>query len=108
MTVPVVMAPVMVTPTPVAAVPAPVPLMPVVMMPVVTPADLFRLETIDLVLRNHGGLRAVAVRRHQALLRRNRRQRRGLHACGKRGRACDKSKGEFQKVTAFHEISLVC
>jgi len=95
MTVPVVMAPVMVTPTPVAAVPAPVPAMPVVMMSVVTPTHFFRLETIDLVLRDHGGLRAVAARRHQALFRRNRRQRRGLRACSKRGGACNKSKGEF-------------
>jgi hypothetical protein len=65
------------------------------MMPVVTPAHFFRLEAIDLVLRDHGGFRAVAVRRHQALLRRNRRQRRGLRACNKRGSTCNKSKGEF-------------
>jgi hypothetical protein len=71
------------------------PAMPVVMVPVVTPTHFFRLEAIDLALRNHGGFRAIAVRRHQALLHRNRRQRRGLRARSKRGSTCNKSKGEF-------------
>jgi hypothetical protein len=40
------------------------PMVPVVMAPVVVvPADLFRLEAIDLVLSNDGGLRAVNARR---------------------------------------------
>ena len=87
--------------------PVPVPVMPVP-VPVMTPAHFFGLETIDIVLRDNGRLCALAVRRRQALLRSDRRQRRGLRARGKRGGACDKSQGEFQKVAAFHNISLVC
>ena len=51
---------------PVAVVPVVMmPMVPVVMAPVVVvvPADLFRLEAIDLVLSNDGGLRAVNARR---------------------------------------------
>jgi hypothetical protein len=48
-------------------------MMPAVMMPpmvvVVVPADLFRLEAIDLVLSNDRGLRAVGARRYQAMLK---------------------------------------
>jgi hypothetical protein len=49
--------------------------MPVVMVPmmVVVPADLFGLETIDLVLPNDRGLRAGSARQYQVLFRRNRR-----------------------------------
>jgi hypothetical protein len=60
---------------------------------------------IDIVLgddRGFGGLRA---RRHHQLFRRNRRQRCGFRARSKRACACDKSKGEFQKVAAFHNFS---
>jgi hypothetical protein len=35
-----------------------------------------------------------------------RRKRRGLRARGHRGSARGKSKGEFQKVAAFHDVSL--
>ena len=74
-------------PSPMATVPVPV--------PIVTPAHLFRLEMIDIVLRDNGGFSALAGRRRQTRLRRNRRQRHGLRARDKRGRACSKSKGEF-------------
>jgi hypothetical protein len=90
-------------PTPVT----PVPMMPA-MVPMPVPAHLLRLQVIDIVLRNHGGFRTFAVRRHQARFRRNRRQRRSLRSGGKRPRACNNSKGEFQKVAAFQNISLVC
>ena len=102
MTVPAAM-PVTVMPSPVT----PVPMMPA-MVPMPVPAHLLRLQMVDIVLRNHGGFRAFAVWRYQARFRRNRRQRRGLRSGGKRPRAGNKSKGEFQKVAAFHNISLVC
>jgi hypothetical protein len=60
---------------------------------------------VDIVLGCDRGFRGFAVPRHQARLRPDRRQWRGLRACGKHCSACNKSKGEFQKVTAFHDIS---
>jgi hypothetical protein len=78
--------------------------MPVPVMVVMVPTHLLRLQPIDIILRNHGGFRAFAVRRHQTRFRRNRRQRRGLRRRSKRPRTCNKSKGEFQKVAAFHHI----
>jgi hypothetical protein len=82
-----------------ATVPAAVMAMP---MP---PAHLFGLEMIDIVLRGDRGFRIFAARRHEAGFRRYRRQRRGFRARSKRGSASDISKGEFQKVAAFHHIS---
>jgi hypothetical protein len=73
--------------------------------PVPSPAHFFRGEVIDLVLADNSGLRALAVRRHKIQLWRNRQQRCRLRACSKRCRARNKSKGEFQKVAAFHDIS---
>jgi hypothetical protein len=73
-------------------------------VPVMSPAHLFRREMIDIVLRDDCGFRGFTVRRYKALLWRNRRQRRRLRARSKRRRACNKSKGEFQKVAAFHNI----
>jgi hypothetical protein len=49
---------------------------PVMMAPVVVvvvPADLFGLETINLVLPHNRGLRACSARQYQTLSRRNRR-----------------------------------
>jgi len=47
---------------------------PMVMMPVVVvPANLFRLERINLVLRHDRGLRACGARQYQTLSLRNRR-----------------------------------
>jgi hypothetical protein len=37
-----------------------------------------------------------------------RRERRGLRSCSKRSRARGKSSGDFQKVSAFHDISSSC
>jgi hypothetical protein len=94
-------------PAPMAAAPAPMtPMAPMPSpVPVMSPAHLFRPELIDIVLRDDRGFRALAARRQEALLWRNRRQRRRLRARSKRRRACNKSKGEFQKVAAFHDIS---
>lgn len=59
--------PVMAMPVPVAPVMAvPVVVAPM-MMPMVTPADFFRLQAIDVVLRDHRGFRALAARRQQGL-----------------------------------------
>jgi hypothetical protein len=71
----------------------------------VPPAHLFGLEMIDVVLRGDRGFRTFAARRHEAGFRRYRRQRRGLRARSKRSSTGDISKGEFQKVAAFHHIS---
>jgi hypothetical protein len=77
MVAPVVVMPVVVMPMmPMAVVPVVMmPVMPVAMVPVVVmmPADLFRLETINLVLPHNRGLRACSARQYQTLCRRNRR-----------------------------------
>jgi hypothetical protein len=77
-------------------------------VPVVAPANLFGLEVIDLVLADNSRFRGFAARRQQPRFRRDRRQWCGLRARSKRGSARYKSKGEFQKVAAFHDISLLC
>jgi hypothetical protein len=89
--------PVAVAPAPVTAVPVPVPVM--------TPTHRFRLEPAGFF---GGGDRGMRIRRRQpaAMIKRLRRQRRGLCAGGKRGGSGGKSKGYFQKVAAFHDISL--
>ena len=70
--------------------------------------EALRLETIDFVLCNDRGLGGFAARRHETLYSRNRRQRRGIRGrskcCGCGGSG--KSNSEFQKMTAFHDISL--
>src|ERR1700722_15912345 len=66
---PMMMMPVVVVPVMPVPVPVPVPVM---------PTDLFGLETIDLVLRDDRGHSAFSARRHQALFKRNRRERRSL------------------------------
>jgi hypothetical protein len=75
---------------------------------VAAPPHLVRRKTIDFVLVHDRRFRArlrlgttpLPFRRY----RRYRRQRRSLGSRGQHGRACDKSKGEFQKVAAFHHI----
>jgi hypothetical protein len=84
---------------PVTTVPMPSP------VPVVSPSHLFWLELIDIVLGDDRGICTFNARRREALFRSNRRQRRGLRARSKRGSARGYSKGEFQKVAAFHDIS---
>jgi len=98
-------------PTPVAAtVPAAVMSAPVPASVAMSAASahLFGLEAIDIVLCGDRGFRAFAARRREAVFRRYRRQRRGPGARSKRCGAGDISKGEFQKVAAFHHISLPC
>ena len=99
---------VMAMPT-VAAMPAPVAMVPTVMpaavpvaMVVAMPAHFFRLDAIDVVLRDDGGLSGRA--RGRQRLWRDRRQRCSLRGCGKRRTGCNKTKGEFQEVPTFHEV----
>jgi hypothetical protein len=59
-----------------------------------------------------GGKRGtgVLIRRRQpsVFCERMRHKRRGLRTCSERSRARGKANGEFQKVAAFHDISLSC
>ena len=96
MAVPVMSVPTPVTAMPMVAMPTPVTAVPVpVAVAVMAPAHFLGLDTIDVFLRDHGGLRALAARRHHGLSRRYRRQRRRLCARRERGRTGDKSNGEF-------------
>lgn len=70
------------------------------------PAHLFGDKTINLVAGRDGRPRIVISRQPPSVSdERSRREGRGLRARGQRYRACGKSKGEFQKVAAFHDIS---
>jgi hypothetical protein len=97
---PAMAAPVMAMPTMPTVVPTPVPMA----MPVMPPAHLFWLEMIDLVLADHSRFHIFSARRHEARLRGNRRQRRRLRSRSKGRGAGGNSKGEFQKMAAFHDF----
>src|ERR1700722_18405515 len=98
--------PVAVPATMMPAVPTPVPAVPVV-VPVMAPAHLFGLEAVDLVRAGHGGTQFfIGGRRPLVLGQRLRRQRRGLCTRRKAGRGGRGGGGGFQKVAAFHDISL--
>ena len=74
------------------------------------PAHLFGRKTIDLVAGRDRRLRITVSRRRPSIFgKRLRREGRGLclNARGQRHRARGKSKSEFQKMAAFHDISLV-
>jgi hypothetical protein len=77
-------------------------------VPVMAPAHLFGLEAVDLACGGDGGT-GIFVRRRQPFIfcKRMRRQRRGLRARCERSGSGRKSGGEFQKVAAFHDISLL-
>jgi hypothetical protein len=94
-------APVPATPTPMAAVPAPV-TTPATMP---APAHLLRLQAIDFVARGDGGMGTWIIGELSAFGQRVRRQRCCLRAGRERRRPGRESKGEFQKVPAFHAIS---
>ena len=95
--------------TPAPVTPAPTPVMatvPAAVIPApVAPTHFLGLKAIDIVLRGDRGFRAFAARWHEAVFRRYRRQRRGLRTRSKCCSTGDISKGEFQKVAAFHHIS---
>jgi hypothetical protein len=62
---------------------------------------------IDLVGAGHGWMRIRMRYRRSVFKQRMRRQRCGLRARGQCGRAGGKSKSDFQKMAAFHDISLL-
>jgi hypothetical protein len=73
--------------------------------PAAPPAHLVRSKAVDIILRRDSRFGALVRLGNTPLpLWRNRRQRRGVGTRGQHGRTCDKSKGEFQKVAAFHHI----
>ena len=74
-------------------------------VPMTAPANLFGLETIDLILVGDGGVGVLIGGKPPVHARRPRRERSGLCAGGERDAAGGKSKGEFQKVPTFHGIS---
>jgi len=74
-------------------------------MPATAPAHFFGREPTCFLVRGDGGLGFRIGRQLTIRNQRLRRQRRSLRACGKRETACRKSKGEFQKVPPFHDIS---
>jgi hypothetical protein len=74
-------------------------------MAAAAPAHFFRLEVIDLVSRGDGGVGIRIIGKRTALDERLRHQGGGLRRHGERHASCRKSKGEFQKVPAFHDIS---
>ena len=92
-------------PTPVMPAPVTPAKTPAAAMPAAPPADFFRRKTIDLVAGGDRRMRIIASRRQPFPGERLRHQGRGLCACGQRSRAGGKSKGEFQKMAAFHDIS---
>jgi hypothetical protein len=104
MPAPIPATPAAAAPTPVPATPAPVPSAPAAMT-AAAPAHFFRREAIDLLARRDGGLGIRIDGQFAVIGERRRHQRRGLRACSKRDAARGKSKGEFQKVAAFHHIS---
>jgi hypothetical protein len=72
-----------------------------------SPPHLVRRKAIDIVLGSDCGFRLAALGNKPLSLGRNGRQRCCLgtnRARSQRGRARNKSKGEFQKVAAFHHI----
>ena len=97
--VPVVAMPAVSAPAPVTPVPVPVPV-------VVMPAHLLRFEPIDVFLGGHRRFGGAARRGRQGRLGAHRRQRRGLRGHCKRRSTRGKTKSNFYKVTAFHDIFL--
>lgn len=69
------------------------------------PAHFFRFETIDFFTRSDGGMGILIGGELTVRNQRLRRQGGSLRTRGERHAACGKSKGEFQKVPAFHDIS---
>jgi hypothetical protein len=68
---------------------------------------LFGLKLLNLSFRCHGRADILIAARQPPICERRHHQRRGLRGRGQRGGSGGKSDGEFQKVAAFHDISLV-
>jgi hypothetical protein len=63
------------------------------------------LETIDFVTCGDGRLGIRICGQPSLFIQRIRRQRRGLGAGGKRSEACCRTKRNFKKIPAFHDLS---
>ncbi len=75
-------------------------------MPVVSPAYPFRLQILDLGLGDDRGMH-IRMRRLQAFISGQGRQRRRLGARGQHGgTGGGKSNGKLQKMASFHDIFL--
>jgi hypothetical protein len=74
-------------------------------MTAAAPANFFRRELVNLLTGRDGGLDVLVGGKLGVVGERRRHQRGGLRARGKRDATGGKSKGEFQKVAAFHHIS---
>jgi hypothetical protein len=74
-------------------------------MPTMAVAYFQRLEAIDFIARGDRGLGIRIGGKRTARGERLRHQGCRLRRSGERDAACGKSKGEFQKVPAFHDIS---
>jgi hypothetical protein len=98
-TAPVSAVPAVAMPAPVTAVPMP--------MPVMSPAHLFRLEAVHLIGSDVSMTDVPFGQRQSALRERMRRKRCGLRTRSQGYCTRNKSKAEFQKVSAFHDISLL-
>ena len=102
-------APVAAPPTPMAVTPAPMTTAPPPVVSAPVPAHLFRLELRDFSIRYDRGVNIViGGRQFLGLGKRLRRDRGGARGSGQRGRSggCGEPHREFQKVSAFHDISL--
>jgi hypothetical protein len=95
-------------PAPMAATPAPMsPSPPAPMSSPSVPAHLFGLQMFHLIASGDSGTGILVRRRQRSVLcERLRHKRCCLCTCGQRGSARRKSKGEFQKMAAFHDIFL--
>jgi hypothetical protein len=92
-----------VMPAQVTVAPAPVP-----PVPVMSPTHLLRLEAVHFCFGGQCGTRPFGRGRQPFILRKRlRHKRRGLRAhSSQSGRTGGNSKSKFQKVAAFHDISL--
>ena len=74
-------------------------------MTAAAPAYFLGRELLDLLTVRHGRLNILISGELGIIGERRRHQRSGLRGRGKRDATGGKSKGEFQKVAAFHHIS---
>jgi hypothetical protein len=85
----------------------PVVVVPTMVVPMMSPAYLFGLESADLRLCRDSGMNIpIRGRQRRRAAKRLRRERGGLRGHGERcGTGCNPN-GDFQKIAAFHEVSL--
>jgi hypothetical protein len=74
-------------------------------VPATAPAHFFGFEAVHLVVGGNRRTGHLICRQPFIFCKRMRHKRRGLRACCQRGSADGYSKGEFHKVTAFHDVS---